>query len=370
MTEKEYRQLPAVSYSSLSKLANSPQAFKANLESEQEETPAMILGSVVDFLLTDPQRFRDEVYVMTASKPGVETMLKYCDTLAETGDSIQAYQASGYKISPQAVATKFDKEGRAYFDALLDAKGKTIIGAEDMFTANQIVETLKSNLFTKEYFLPSRDPNIELIFQHIAQWKVNYPPIDWKMVNPEQRMREMKVKSMIDVLHIDHEKELITPIDLKTGAEGFYKSYWRWKRYLQAAMYTDAITYEQEDHSIHWKDSRIDRYLVAPLKFIYADTKLISPPMIYTSTSADIQVGRAGLNYLVPVAGLAKAFDDKEIMQIDSIGFGPSEIKKTKGYIQLIAELDWHKRNEQWDYTPEDFNNEGERQIDAFSIKL
>jgi hypothetical protein len=364
MTEKQYRKLDAVSYSSLSKLASSPRAFKLNQEStEDKQSSAMILGSVVDIMLTEPKRFDEEVYVMTTGKPGSEMMLKFCENLAETGDGIKAFQASGYKQNPQASA-KFEKEGKSYYEAILAGQGKMIIGAEDFFKANQIVETLKTNLFTKGYFVPNRDPDIELRFQEVVQWVAHFVPIDDPMHKGEDMM---KIKSMIDIIHINHRTGVITPIDLKTGAEGFMKSYWKYKRYLQAAMYTDSLTLHT------WGESNFDNpgsYTIAPLKFIYADTNLFYPPMIYSSTNEDISIGVDGLSYLVPVAGLAKSFRDDEIHKIDTVGFGPSHQIKIKGYRQLIAELDWHIRMDQWNYTYEDFHNGGERQIDAFMVKL
>lgn len=353
MTEKEYRALPHTSYSSLSKLAVSPQSYRASQEADRKDTPEMILGSVVDMLLTEKERFEEGVYVMTANIPS-EGLQKYCITLAETGDPVQAYDASEYKISPKAVATKFDKDGKAYYDALLAAKGRMIIGAEDMMKANQIVQELTHNPFTKGYFIPDSE-KIELMFQHITQWDVHFIPMEGG------NMRSMKVKSMVDILHIDHANLMITPVDLKTGGEGFMKSYWRFKRYLQAAMYTDAI--------VEVKIPGLEEYSVNPLKFVYADTNLIYPPMVYASSTHDINIGREGQRHLVPIGTLSQKFDDTAV-SVDTIGFGPGDTVKTKGYMELIAELDWHIRMDQWNYTYADFQNIGHRDIDAFSIKL
>lgn len=358
MTEKEYRQLELVSYSSLSKLADSPRSYKAELQSEERKpSPEMVLGTVVDMLLTGGKdRFDEEIYVMTADKPGSEMMQRYCETLAETGDSRTAYLNSGFKLNADAVSKKFDKEGKTYYDALFAARGRTIIDAEGMFKANNIVQQLINNPFTKGYFEADSE-DVELRFQVSIMWEVQYFPLDNKMVNPEHRPRLMKVKSMIDIVHIDHANGMITPIDLKTGGEGFMKSYWRWKRYLQASMYTDALSQislmQRTD-----RDNRIDHYTVNPLKFIFADTNLVAPPMVYSSSDDDIKKGREGQPYRLLGNNIPPAT------------FGYDERMKVKGYKQLIAELDWHERNNQWDYSYEDFQNMGERQIDAFQVKL
>lgn len=353
MTDKEYRSLELVSYSSLSNLADSPQNYKAEQSRGDFQTPAMILGSVVDMLLTDKKRFDEEVYVMTADKPGSPMMLKYAEVFAETGNSTTAHANSGFKIGAEAAHTKFTKDGKAYYDALIAGQGKMIIGAEDMFTANQLVRQLTSNLFTKKYFTEDRSPDTELRFQVSILWNIQYTPVEGG--DP----RIMKVKSMLDVIHIDHANKVITPIDLKTGGEGFMKSYWKYKRYLQASMYTDALLF------VDWGDREIlHDYKIMPLKFVFADTNLRNAPMIHASTELDIRAGREGISYLEPIGGKVAG------QGVDSVAWGPMGQTKRKGYIQLIAELDWHQRNDQWDYSYEDFQNRGEKQINAFGIKL
>lgn len=352
MTDKEYRSLELVSYSSLSKLADSPQSYKAEQSRGDFQSPAMILGSVVDMLLTQPERFDEEVYVMTADKPNSDMMLKYAEVFAQTGNSTTAHQESGFKLGPEAVYKKFEKEGRAYYDALLAGQGKMIIGADDMFTANNLVNQLTSNRFTKGYFI-SDSPDVELRFQVTIVWNVQYQPVE----GGDPRTRQ--VKSMLDVVHIDHANRMITPIDLKTGGEGFMKSYWKYKRYLQASLYTDALLF------VDWQSTlQLHEYEIRPLKFIFVDTNLRNAPMIYSSTELDIVAGREGVNYLEPIGGKVAG------QGLDSIAWGDLSQIKRKGYRRLIAELDWHERNDQWDYTYEDFQNMGERQINAFGIKL
>jgi hypothetical protein len=354
MTEQEYRALDRVSYSSLSKLASSPQAYKAGVEGQKEETSYMTLGTVVDMLLTDKKRFDDEVYVMTADKPSAETMLMYCNTLAETGDSIKAYQASGYKISPNAVSTKFDKEGRAYFDALLDAKGKLIIDADGMFTANQIVAELTSNLFTKGYFLPTRSPDIELKFQVPILWEVQTK----SLIDPEEIVTT-ELKSLLDVVFIDHRKGLVLPVDLKTGGEGFMKSYWRYHRYLQGAMYTDAV------RGRRWQrhDEAEREYEVEPMRFVFADTNLIHPPVVWCMSQLDVLGGKEGIPYLALRPGISAGGKDEMV-------WVPTDRIKRKGYLQLIAELDWHTKMDQWRYSYDTYQKNGEMEIDAFEIRI
>jgi len=354
MTEKEYRSLDRVSYSSISKLAGSPQAYKASVEGPKEESPYMELGTVVDILLTDKARFDAEVYVMTASKPSADTMLTYCSRLAETGNTAIAYGASGYKISPEAVAKKFDKEGRPYYDALMEARGKLIIDSDGMFKANQIVTELTSNLFTKGYFLPSRSPDIELKFQVPILWEVQTK----SLLNPEEIVTT-KLKSLLDIVYIDHGKGVVLPIDLKTGGESFMKSYWRYHRYLQGAMYTDAV------RGVRWQryDEAEREYEVEPMRFVFADTNLINPPAIWCMSQLDVHGGREGIPYLALQPGISMGGKDEMV-------WVPTDRIKRKGYLQLIAELDWHIKMDQWSYSYDTYQKNGEVEIDAFEIRI
>ena len=347
--EEVYRDLEGVNYSSLSNLASGPRAYQAEKAAGEPDSPAVILGSVVDMLLTDKQKFDKEVYVMTASKPSAETMLRYCTRLAETGNTAIAYGASEYKISPDAVSKKFDKEGKAYYDALMAAKGKKIIDADGMFTANNIVENLKTNPFTKKYFMP--EDGVDLLFQVPIQWNIHFK----SLISGETAVAP--AKSMLDVIRIDHRNKLIQPVDLKTGGEGFWKSFWRYHRYLQASMYTDAVVCAE------W-DSDVSKYEIEPMKFVYTDTNLFYNPVVYKMDPKDIHAGRAGIDYIEPIGGKLGG------QGADTIVFGTLGQTKRKGYQQLTAELDWHIKNEKWDYDYDTYKKNGEIEVSAFGVKF
>ena len=359
--EASYRGLKGVNYSSLSNLASSPQAYKIGEQRDEgDESSAMLLGTAVDLLLTNKEKFDNEVYVMTASKPSVETMLMYCTRLAETGNTAIAYGASGYKISPDAVAKKFDKEGRAYYDALMAAKGKKIIDAEELFKANQIVTELTSNPFTKRYFI--EEDGVDLLFQVPIAWNIQFK----SLITGENEIAP--AKSMLDVIRIDHHNKLIQPVDLKTGGEGFMKSFWRYHRYLQGTMYTDAVVCAE------WDDGAADKqYEIEPMRFVYADTNLLYNPVVYKMTPKDLHAGRSGIDYIEPMSMANLVLNDVKVGpegEVDTIHFGTLGQTKRKGYIQLTAELDWHIKNDKWDYDYNTYQKNGEIDINAFAVKF
>ena len=63
MTEKEYRQHPAISRSELWRMHESPEKFKFYRENPPEPTPALLFGQVVHKLMLQPETFDDDFAV-------------------------------------------------------------------------------------------------------------------------------------------------------------------------------------------------------------------------------------------------------------------------------------------------------------------
>jgi len=341
VSEEVFKNTIGISYSRLSKLAESPQAYKLGL-AEEPDSSAISLGSAVDIMLTNPERFDEKIYVMTADKPSSEMMLKFVTTYVSTGDTVKAHHESGFKIGIDAVLKKFESEGKDFANALSKAGDRKILDAEEFFKANQIVNTLKNNPFTKKYFI--LEDGIELLFQPNIIWDAMYNSL------VTGKVEYQTAKSVLDIIRIDHKNKKIQPVELKTGAESFMKSYWKYKRYLQGAMYDTAIQQTLEN-----TDSEYD---VENIRFIYADSNLLYPPVIYQMTDDDILTGKYGREYRV-FAGNNKSI----ITNIDNYW-------KIKGYTQLAAELEWHEKNNQWDYSYDIYRRNGEVDIDAFLFKF
>ena len=343
VTEKVFKETQAMSFSRLSKLADGPQAYKASLE-EKEFTLGLAFGSVVDILLTRPESFNDEFYVMTSDKPSSDMMVKFCEVYAETDSHEEAHAASGFKIGLNAVVSKFQTEGKAYYDSLILGKGKKIIDASTMFAANQAVNTLKSNPFTRKYFTP--EDGIEILNQVPIVWSSWVTKLPFThSENPEEV--ELKFKGIVDLIRIDHKLKDIEIIDIKTGAEGFRKAFWKYKLYLQGGMYFDGIA----NNLRILKPS--ERYKISYTKFIYIDSNLYYPPVIYKMTPKDTFCAING--YYPTLYGK----DDKNIAEM-----------KVKGYLRIAAEMDWHIKNDMWDYSYDIYQSKGVIEIDAFNPKF
>ena len=87
MTEKEYRQHPAISRSDLWHIHESPEKFKWYMDHPQEPTPSLLFGQVVHKMVLQPDTFGDEFAVAPPvdrrTKAGKEDYALFCET---TGD--------------------------------------------------------------------------------------------------------------------------------------------------------------------------------------------------------------------------------------------------------------------------------------------
>lgn len=345
ITLETFKDTKALSFSRLSKLADGPKIYKASLE-EDKSSSGLTFGSLVDTLLTNPDNFNNEFYVMTADKPDSPLMSKFCEVYAQTYNSDEAYKASGFKISLGQVLSKFNTEGRAYYDALVFGKDKKVVDSASVFAAQQAVNMLKTNEFTSKYFDREQGyKGIDIYFQVPIIWKSWVTKLPYTHPeNPEEI--EVTFKGLLDVVVFDNHTKTIEIIDVKTGAEGFFKAFWKYRLYLQGGMY-----YYGLDKLIC--QAKMNDWIVKPTKFVYIDSNLFNQPVIYKMTKSDVYHSRIG--YYPKIYGP----NDPNIAKL-----------KFKGYETLAAELDWHIRNDKWDYSYDIYMNNGEVEIDAFNPKF
>jgi len=315
MTEKEYRKLDAINYSTLSRLNSSP----VGLNAPSEQTSFFTMGSLVDCLCTTPNEYYDKYYVSTVAMPS-DAMVEYCKALVETNDPQAAWTASGLKSDPAVPPksskdglSKYDKEGKGYYNDLIAGKGKEVISFEQHTQANMLTTTLEQNKFTGKYF--NKQTNL---FQVALEWEY----------------MGKNCKSLLDIVDIDNELKTIRPVDLKTTGKSvftFMRSYIDYKYYLQASFYTAALKFalKYDDRFIAYEN-----YTVLPFQFIVIETNYKNPPHIFEVDEQDILVGEEG--------GKISGRD-----------------YSIKGFKELIEDLEYHRNNNQWEYKSEIYANDG-----------
>lgn len=175
-----------LSYSSLKEFRKSPMHYIARLTKPFVQTPAMLLGSVVDMLALTPEKFEDKM----------------------------------------AVSPKFDKrtkQGKADFEAFeIQHQGKLILNEETHEIAKAIVNAMKSH------------PVASLLLENKIRAQIR---MEWK-----DTATKLPLIGYADLeTQIDGE---IFLVDLKTTRSAdpnkFEKDFYNLEYYLQAAMYLDA----------------------------------------------------------------------------------------------------------------------------------
>lgn len=109
MTEHEYREYPAISRSELWKIAESPEKFKWAMEHPAEPTPALIFGQAFHKLALEPEDFSTE-----------------------------------FAVVPKNIDRRTKDGKAAWAELVAAADGKTLITAETMDTARDMVNALHS----------------------------------------------------------------------------------------------------------------------------------------------------------------------------------------------------------------------------------
>jgi hypothetical protein len=226
-----------------------------------------------------------------------------------------AYKESGYKLSFEKVIERFTGEAEIYYKEIREvrSKGLTVVTVEDIKNAEKTVEELKSNEFTGKILNLVSSDRFEVLAQHqIMDYEIDGLPL----------------KSMLDLLIIDHKEKTISPYDLKCtwSVEGFYKEYYLYRRaYIQAYLYKEACLELK-------KRLNLDLYRVNNLKFIVCDSINYYSPLIYSLNTDDMQDAYLG-------------FEHKG--------------EKYPGVKTIISDLKWAKENNRWNISRINYLNNG-----------
>ena len=183
MTEKQYRNHPAISRSELWKISESPEKFKFYKVNPQEPTPALLFGQVFHKLALQPRTFNKEFAVM----PNID---------------------------------RRTKDGKEIYQAFIDeSQGKTIITADMYDLAKEMCESLKKEPLAVKLLKGKKEV-----------------PLFWK-----DKLTSEECKCRYDVLNENFSQPII--VDLKSANsaanEEFMRSAINHGYDFQAAMYSE-----------------------------------------------------------------------------------------------------------------------------------
>ena len=233
VTEEEYRQDRAYSYSILAKYER--EGFN-NLETlfDKVESPSLTFGSIVDTLITGSEEEFNERFMVadfgcTISDTLVTIVKRLFNNLKDKYTSIDNIPDETIvdlisDISwnnhwlPKTRAKKIKEDCKEYYKTLYISGNRTIINPVVYQEAINTADKLKSSSATKFYFEQNNifDTNVERFYQ--LKFKATIDNIDFRC--------------MADEIIVIHDMKIVIPIDLKTSSKpewDFYKSFIDWR---------------------------------------------------------------------------------------------------------------------------------------------
>ena len=185
MTEKEYRQHPAISRSELWRIRESPQKFKYYKENPPEPTPALLFGQVFHKMLLEPDTFGEE-----------------------------------FVVAPEV--NRRTKEGKQKWDEFLsENENKTIVAPEIVSRAKEMCDAVKREHLAVKLLNGSKEV-----------------PFFWT-----DEMTGEDCKCRVDVLNTEYRQPIV--VDVKSTAdastESFIRSAINYGYDFQAAMYSEGV---------------------------------------------------------------------------------------------------------------------------------
>lgn len=345
-----YRKLDALNQSMLKLFDSDPvkffEEFKMGKKRKDKKNVSLIIGDIVDFYLLEcggedaefVSRF-DEKFVLFSGVKGSGQVFVLADYLFEEtencingvgeitcefetrfAEAVKRVRADDkYKgKTDDKILEDFMVNGKEYFDTRMEAIGKTVVDLSLVDKAKIVAGKLKTDPFTKDLF----NYGDEGFFTHY--------PIEFRYELDDER--SIVCKAEVDMMQIDHEKEIIQPMDLKTtyDNESFDYMYIKNSYYLQNAFYVKAVN--------EWaKANGMKDYSVKPMRFVVGDTSSNNRrPLVYETSLIDVQ---------------------KAINGFDLRG------SHYRGISELIDDIAWAEENDQWSCSREAFENKGQMKL-------
>lgn len=289
--EKTYRADPALSYSTISRYEREGGFNSLPTLFDRIETPSLLLGSIVDCIITDGEEAFNNQY-MVADFPSVPDAVKKIinelfNTYSDRFDSLDAIDNDkildvinnlGYQQNwrPETRVKVVVEKGSQYYDLMYISQDKTIVDEITYRKALSMVEALKHSKATEFYFKEDDpfDDSIKRYYQ--LKFKSKIDGVDFRC--------------MMDLAVIDYRNKIIYPCDLKTSSHyewDFPKSFIQWRYFQQAKLYSRILS-DNLKKDEYFKDFKVENYRfivvnkdsLCPLVWEYEDTFKWNEPFI------------------------------------------------------------------------------------------
>lgn len=346
---EKYSQSDAINQSTLKKILIHPMEYlkyrlpedEGGLSEDEKkkisEKNHNIVGSAVDYLLSNPNGQLDDVFYVQKEPIALSDTLK--SIMNEVFENIKLTHPNttdvdilncksmildlckevnyGQAWKEETLWAKFlVPEVTEYLKECFEKNGKIVISYENKMKAMEVVESLKTNKVTKKYFDAYNNPNYDVFTQLPLYWQYKS---DVYLFN---------CKSLIDLLIIDNERKSILICDFKTTSgytSQFESSFFSYRYDFQAEFYTKALVWNLENNPDF---SKFKEYTILPFRFIVESTEHVGSPMIFKYNSLNIS---------------------------EDFKLGDKLYERVGSAFNRLA---YHKKNDSWQYKKEHTNGE------------
>jgi len=212
---KNYYEKDSISNSDLGFLKISPRQFVMRKQREmQTKSAAMELGTLIHKFTLEPDDF-----IIADVEPVNGKMGEYIKTyfelekagLEEEQVAAMAYTQAGYKIShskPETILKSFKnkEENVQFYEFLKAADGKIALGKKDKQIVEGCLTSLKGHVISNKLLFTEPEGNVEAFNEKEVYF--NQHGVD--------------CKSKLDRIIVDHDKKIVTVVDLKTTSAQVY----------------------------------------------------------------------------------------------------------------------------------------------------
>jgi len=331
--------------------------YVENIEDDENENPAFLLGEILDTLITCPDKLEERFYIANMEKIPSETeckiiectynqIIEYNNSLKELNEVLpeepeflkidlaenwdillsccntEKWQ-SGWKDDTRV--NKIIERGNAYFSILAEANHRKIISSSLNMQAIELIEILKANKHTRDYLVESPDNELHFQLEIFAEYdyEVEFEdPIAWHEIR-EPEIRKIPIKGALDIFRVDHKNKTYQIVDFKKtfSTHEFKNNIYKFNYDMQLSFYQYLISklIEQDANFYYLKD-----YKQLPPINIAIDI-VDKTPCIYSYSERDLYNARYGNEKF-----LEGAFGKHHQFRIK------------KGWNQLLDEIAWH----------------------------
>lgn len=324
ITNNEYLASDAISQSKLKKILKHPYFYINNQDTDDDEPKEVtLIGDGVDILITQGEdHFHEHILVASVERPTgqmgdyVWALYKHRDK--ENPEELAYEEAKFKRDTFEKVQERYKIEGLEYYNQLLESENKNVITPSQYNTIRNIEESLLNNRFTSKFFVSS---DYERLYQVplFGNWT------------------DFQMKGLLDMIVYHRQTNTLRPIDLKTTSKSlhfFGDTIFDYRYDLQAAFYTELVRQNIVMLSDHFKCPSIPE--IMPFTFIVESQTHPGTPLIFVMSEEASMIGRQG---------------------------GERKNRTYEGYTQAFNRLEFHLKNDLWDYRKEDYENNGVRII-------